>query len=57
MIAWKPDNGRIVFSEAKGTGTALYEAIVATGAVSESQYENSVISGITMTPMAQCTLL
>ncbi|MBX3267674.1 MAG: S9 family peptidase [Acidobacteria bacterium] len=48
MIAWKPDNGRIVFSEAKGTGTALYEATVVTGAVSESQYENSVISGITM---------
>jgi dipeptidyl aminopeptidase/acylaminoacyl peptidase len=48
IIGWSSDNSKILFSEAKGTGTAVYEVTVATGAVKEIQYENAVISAIDM---------
>ncbi|HBR57367.1 MAG TPA: hypothetical protein DEA22_07840, partial [Blastocatellia bacterium] len=31
--AWRPDSSGIVFSEAKGTGTALYAANLAAGSI------------------------
>lgn len=48
VIGWSSDGAKIFFSEAKGTGTALYEANVAAGTVKEIQYENAVISGMSM---------
>ena len=46
VTGWSPDGTKIIFSEAKGTGTALYEANVASGTIKELQYENAVISGL-----------
>lgn len=48
VIGWSSDGAKIFFSEQKGTGTALFEANVAAGTVREIQYENAVISGISM---------
>ena len=48
MIGWTPNSGMVVFSEAKGTGTAIYEAVVGTGIIKEIDYSNSVISAISM---------
>jgi dipeptidyl aminopeptidase/acylaminoacyl peptidase len=49
VIGWTPDGTKIMFSEAKGTGTALYEANVAAGTVREADYQDAVISGVNMT--------
>lgn len=48
LIGWSPDGSKIMFSEAKGTGTALYEVNVAAGTIREVQYENGVITGVNM---------
>ncbi|MEP7147519.1 MAG: S9 family peptidase [Acidobacteriota bacterium] len=48
IVAWSPDGAKIIFSEAKGTGTSIYEAAVATGKIAEIKYSNSVISAVDM---------
>ena len=42
--AWRPDSSGIVFSEAKGTGTALYAANLAAGSIAEIDYQDAVIT-------------
>jgi dipeptidyl aminopeptidase/acylaminoacyl peptidase len=49
LLGWSADGKRIVFTEAKGTGTALYEADVAAGTLREVDYQNAVISSVEMT--------
>ncbi|MGQ0542265.1 MAG: S9 family peptidase [Blastocatellia bacterium] len=49
MIGWSPDGGKIMFSESKGVGTAMYVAEIAPGTIRETQYEDAVISAINMT--------
>jgi dipeptidyl aminopeptidase/acylaminoacyl peptidase len=48
FIGWSPDGTKLVFSEAKGTGTAIYEAAVDAGTIKEIKYSNSVIGAISM---------
>ncbi len=48
IVGWTPDNGKIMFTENKGTGTALYEADVAAGSVREVDFQNAAISGVNM---------
>ncbi len=40
---WMPDSVRVYFTEAKGTGTALYEGNVASGTVKEISYTDGVV--------------
>lgn len=49
IVGWTPDGSRVMFTEAKGTGTALNEAIVAAGTLREVDYQNAVITGVSMT--------
>ena len=51
LIGWTPDGSKIMFTESKGTGTALFEADVAAGAIREVDFQNAVISGVTMSPV------
>ncbi len=51
VIGWSPDGTKIMFYEAKGTGTALYEANVAAGTVREVDYQSAVVSGVSMTKL------
>jgi len=51
VINWTPDGAKIMFSEAKGTGTALYQADVASGKISLVDYRDAVINAISMTPV------
>jgi len=48
IIGWNGDDTKIVFTEAKGTGTALYELIVATNSIVEVHNVGAVISGMSM---------
>ena len=48
MIDWTPDGSKIMFSEAKGTGTSLYEVDVAAGTIREADHQEAVISGVSM---------
>lgn len=52
IIGWSPDGAKIYFSEARGTGTAVYEADVATAAVTEKHSPPAVITGINLTEKA-----
>lgn len=49
IIGWTPDGSRIYFYESKGTGTALYFGDVASGKVTEENYQDAVISGVNLT--------
>jgi Periplasmic component of the Tol biopolymer transport system len=49
IIGWSADGSKIMFSEAKGTGTGVYEAVVATGVIKEVQYKDEVINNLSMT--------
>ena len=49
MAGWTPDGKKILFSEPKGTGTALYEADVTAGTVRELAYEDGVVTNVSMT--------
>lgn len=49
IIGWSGDGTKILFSEAKGTGTAVFEANVAAGTLSEIEYVDGVLSGTSMT--------
>ena len=53
VIGWSPDSSRMMFSEAKGTGTAMYTIDVAAGTISEMHYENAFIAAIDMTDDGQ----
>ncbi len=48
IVGWMPDpNGvKIMFTEAKGTGTSAFEADVATGAIREIDHQQAVISNV-----------
>ncbi len=48
VIGWSPDGAKIMFTEPKGTGTAMYTVDVTAGTIREMQYENAVISGVNM---------
>lgn len=49
VIGWTPDSSKIIFFEAKGTGTALYEVDVATAKISQLDYQDASISNVTLT--------
>ena len=51
MIGWTPDGKKVMFTEAKGIGTSLYEADVASGSVREVDHQDAVINGVNMTPI------
>ncbi|MEP6788155.1 MAG: S9 family peptidase [Acidobacteriota bacterium] len=53
VIGWTPDGSKIYFYEAKGTGTCLYNVDVASGKISEVNYQNAAISSVTMTRLGQ----
>ena len=53
VVGWTNDSAKIMFTEPKGTGTAVYTADVAAGAISEMHYEGGVMTGMVMTPDAQ----
>ncbi|MEQ1762215.1 MAG: S9 family peptidase [Pyrinomonadaceae bacterium] len=48
VIGWTADGSKIMFTEPKGTGTALYEATVSSGTIREVDFQNAVINGVTM---------
>lgn len=48
IIGWSADGKRIYFSEAKGTGTAVYEADVAAGTITEKHNPDAVVSGLSL---------
>ena len=49
VIGWTPDGSRIYFYESKGTGTALYFVDVASGKVTEENYQDAAISAVNLT--------
>jgi dipeptidyl aminopeptidase/acylaminoacyl peptidase len=51
IVGWTPDSLKIMFTEAKWTGTALYEADVTAGTVREVDFQNAAISAVNMTPI------
>ncbi len=48
IIGWSADGSDIYFSEAKGTGTAVYDVNVAAGTITERHYADAAISGISL---------
>ncbi len=50
IVGWTDDSAKVYFTEAKGTGTAVYEVNVATNAITERHHVGAVISGISMSP-------
>ena len=46
IVTWTADSGKIMFTESKGTGTALYEADVKAGTIRQADYQDAVISGV-----------
>jgi dipeptidyl aminopeptidase/acylaminoacyl peptidase len=55
VVAWTPDSTKIMFTETKGTGTALFEADVAAGTVREVDYQNAAIGALNMTKVGSGT--
>lgn len=53
VVGWTSDSSKIMFTEPKGTGTAVYSADVAAGTINEIHYEGGVMTGMVMTPDAQ----
>ncbi len=53
VIGWSADSSKMMFSEAKGTGTAMYSIDVAAGTISEMHYENAVIAAVDMSDDGQ----
>lgn len=51
IVGWTADGTKIMFTESKGTGTALNEANVAAGTIREVDYQDAVITGVSMTPV------
>jgi dipeptidyl aminopeptidase/acylaminoacyl peptidase len=49
VVGWTPDSTKIMFTEGKGTGTALFEADVAAGSIREVDFQNAAISAVNMT--------
>ncbi len=50
IVGWTADSAKVYFTEAKGTGTGVYEVNVATNTIAERHHVGAVISGITMSP-------
>ncbi len=57
FVGWTPDSTKLMFTEGKGTGTALFEADVAAGAVREVNYQNAAISSVNMTRIGKAFAL
>ena len=53
VIGWTTDGSKIYFYESKGTGTSLYYVDVATGKITEADYQNALIGGVNMTRIGQ----
>jgi dipeptidyl aminopeptidase/acylaminoacyl peptidase len=49
VIGWTGDSSKIMLYEAKGTGSVLQEADVAAGTVREADYQDAVITSVSMT--------
>src|SRR5437870_5936775 len=49
ILGWTSDGTKIMFTEGKWTGTALFEADVAAGKVNEVNYQNAAIGAVNMT--------
>lgn len=49
ILGWTPDGSKLLFTESKGTGTALYEAEVASGSVKEQDYQDAAIGSVNLT--------
>ena len=52
IIGWSADGTKIYFSEAKGTGTSVYEANVEAGTITQAHTADAVISGINLSDKA-----
>ncbi len=48
IIGWSQDGTKLMFSEAKGTGTGIYEVNVTAATIKEIKYSNAVINNISM---------
>ncbi|MEO6655955.1 MAG: S9 family peptidase [Pyrinomonadaceae bacterium] len=48
LVGWSADGGKVYFSEASGTGTALYYADVAKGAIVEDHSAMAAVTGINL---------
>jgi len=46
IVTWTADGNKIMFTESKGTGTALYEADVTAGTIRQADYQDAVINGV-----------
>ncbi|MDI1243303.1 MAG: S9 family peptidase [bacterium] len=53
VIGWSADSSKMMFSEAKGTGTAMYTIDVAAGKITEMHYEDGVLTATDMTDDGQ----
>ena len=49
LLGWMPDGKKLMFTEGKWTGTALYEADVTAGTIREVDLQNAAISAVNMT--------
>jgi dipeptidyl aminopeptidase/acylaminoacyl peptidase len=49
IVGWSGDNSRVLFTESKGTGTSLYEAVVSSRTIREADHQNAVITSVSMT--------
>ena len=49
VLGWTPDGSKVMFTETKGTGTALFEADVAANTVGEVNYQNAAIGSVNIT--------
>jgi dipeptidyl aminopeptidase/acylaminoacyl peptidase len=49
IIGWTGDSSRVMLYEAKGTGSVLQEADVAAGTIREADYQDAVVTSVSMT--------
>ena len=57
MIAWNPDTRGLIFTEAKGTGSALYGVNIEAAAITELDYIDGVVSAPFSGPNGTYTLV
>ena len=48
IVGWSADGGKVFFNEAKGTGTSLYSANVASATITEEQTGDAVVTGLNL---------
>lgn len=49
LVGWTSDSSKILFTESKGTGTALFEADVTAGTIRELDYQDAAVSAVALT--------